>query len=155
MEICSVTLKNFKIHADRHYAFLPGTNAICGENGAGKTSILEAIAWVLFDHSDYTRGELIRTGAKSTQVTVCFISHLDERVYEARRCTSRGYELFDPQLKVNLGMKKIEDVQAWLREHLGVPPLTDLARLFSLSSYSILQSPLTIFVARLLCNFFN
>jgi DNA repair protein SbcC/Rad50 len=131
MEICSVTLKNFKIHGDRHYTFLPGTNAICGENGAGKTSILEAIAWVLFDHSDYTRGELIRTGAKSTQVTVCFISHLDERVYEARRCTSRGYELFDPQLKVNLGMRKIEDVQAWLREHLGVPPLTDLSRLFA------------------------
>jgi DNA repair protein SbcC/Rad50 len=131
MEICSVTLKNFKIHGDRHYEFLPGTNAICGENGAGKTSILEAIAWVLFDHSDYTRGELIRTGAKSTQVAVCFISHLDERVYEARRCTSRGYEIHDPQLKVNLGMRKLEDVQAWLREHLGVPPLTDLARLFA------------------------
>ena len=32
---------------NRHYEFLPGTNAICGENGAGKTSILEAIAWVL------------------------------------------------------------------------------------------------------------
>ncbi len=131
MEICSVTLKNFKIHADRHYEFLPGTNAICGENGAGKTSILEAIAWVLFDHSDYTRGELIRTGAKSAQVAVCFISHSDGRVYEARRCTSRGYDLHDPQLKVNLGMRKIEDVQSWLREHLGVPPLTDLARLFA------------------------
>jgi DNA repair protein SbcC/Rad50 len=131
MEICSVTLKNFKIHADRHYEFLPGTNAICGENGAGKTSILEAIAWVLFDHSDYTRGELIRTGAKSAQVAVCFISHADGRVYEARRCTSRGYDLHDPQLKVNLGMRKIEDVQSWLREHLGVPPLTDLARLFA------------------------
>ncbi|WP_404789975.1 AAA family ATPase [Altericista sp. CCNU0014] len=131
MEICSVTLKNFKIHADRHYEFLPGTNAICGENGAGKTSILEAIAWVLFDHSDYTRGELIRTGAKSAQATVCFISQADERVYEARRCTSRGYELHDPQLNINLGMRKLEDVQAWLREHLGVPPLTDLARLFA------------------------
>jgi DNA repair protein SbcC/Rad50 len=131
MEICSVTLTNFKIHGDRHYKFLPGTNAICGENGAGKTSILEAIAWVLFDHSDYTRGELIQTGAKSTQVVVCFISHLDERTYEVRRCTSRGYEIHDPQLKVNLGMRKLEDVQAWLREHLGVPPLTDLARLFA------------------------
>jgi DNA repair protein SbcC/Rad50 len=131
MEICSVTLKNFKIHADRHYEFLPGTNAICGENGAGKTSILEAIAWVLFDHSDYTRGELIRTGAKSAQVAVYFISHADGRVYEVRRCTSRGYDLHDPQLKVNLGMRKIEDVQSWLREHLGVPPLTDLARLFA------------------------
>ncbi|NJN85049.1 MAG: AAA family ATPase [Leptolyngbyaceae cyanobacterium SL_7_1] len=41
MEILSVTLKNFKSHGDRHFVFQPGTNAICGENGAGKTSILE------------------------------------------------------------------------------------------------------------------
>jgi DNA repair protein SbcC/Rad50 len=131
MEICSVTLKNFKTHADSHFEFRPGTNAICGENGAGKTSILEAIAWVLFDHSDYTRGELIRTGSKSTQVAVTFVSHLDERIYEARRCTSRGYDLFDPQLNINLGLRKLEDVQAWMREHIGVPPHTDLARLFA------------------------
>jgi DNA repair protein SbcC/Rad50 len=131
MEICSVTLKNFKTHADSHFEFRPGTNAICGENGAGKTSILEAIAWVLFDHSDYTRGELIRTGSKSTQVAVAFISHLDGRVYEARRCTNRGYDLLDPQLNINLGLRKLEDVQAWMREHIGVPPHTDLARLFA------------------------
>jgi DNA repair protein SbcC/Rad50 len=131
MEIRSVTLKNFKIHADRFYEFQPGTNAICGENGAGKTSILEAIAWVLFDHSDYTRGELIRMGSKSAQVAVSFISSLDGRVYEARRCTSKGYDLFDPQINVNLGLRKLDDVQAWMRQHLGVPPQMDLARLFA------------------------
>jgi exonuclease SbcC len=131
MEIRTVTLKNFKTHADSHYEFCPGTNAICGENGAGKTSILEAIAWALFDHSDYTRGELIRTGARSAQVAVTFISHLDERLYEVRRCTHRNYSLHDPQLNINLGLTKLEDVQAWLRTHLGVPPQTNLARLFA------------------------
>jgi DNA repair protein SbcC/Rad50 len=131
MEIRTVTLKNFKIHADSHYEFRPGTNAICGENGAGKTSILEGIAWALFDHSDYTRGELIRTGAKSAQVAVAFISHLDERLYEVRRCTHRNYSLHDPQLNISLGLTKLEDVQVWLREHLGVPPQTNLARLFA------------------------
>ncbi len=131
MEIRSVSLKNFKIHSDQFYEFQPGTNAICGENGAGKTSILEAIAWVLFDHSDYTRGELIRMGSKSAQVAVSFISSLDGRVYEARRCTSKGYDLFDPQINVNLGLRKLDDVQAWMRQHLGVPPQMDLARLFA------------------------
>ncbi len=131
MEVLSVTLKNFKAHRDRNYEFCPGTNAICGENGAGKTSIFEAIAWVLFDHSDYTKPEMIAVGAKSAQVTVTFISTEDERVYEVRRCTSQGYSVHDPQLNLNLGLKKIEDVKQWLCEHLGVPPTTELGKLFA------------------------
>ena len=131
MEIRSVTLTNFKVHADRFIEFCPGTNAICGENGAGKTSILEAIAWTLFDHSDYTRSELIRAGAKSAQVVVSFISNLDERVYDVRRCTNRGYQVYDPQLKLNLEMRKLEDIQAWMRQHLGLAPNLDLRRLFA------------------------
>ena len=45
MYLLSVTLTNFKTHRDRNFEFQLGTNAICGVNGAGKTSILEAIAW--------------------------------------------------------------------------------------------------------------
>ncbi|MGF1601618.1 MAG: AAA family ATPase [Thermosynechococcaceae cyanobacterium] len=131
MEVLSITLKNFKAHRDRNYEFSPGTNAICGENGAGKTSIFEAIAWVLFDHSDYTKPEMITAGAKSAQVTVAFVSTIDERVYEVRRCTSQGYSVHDPQLNANLGLKKIEDVKQWLCEHLGVPPTTELGKLFA------------------------
>lgn len=131
MEVLSVTLKNFKAHRDRNYTFAPGTNAICGENGAGKTSIFEAIAWVLFDHSDYTKSEMIAVGAKSAQVTVTFASTEDDRVYEVRRCTSQGYSVHDPQLNLNLGLKKIEDVKQWLCEHLGVPPTTELGKLFA------------------------
>ena len=59
MEILSVILKNFKAHRDRQFEFKPGTNAICGENGAGKTRILEAIGWVLFNYSSsYTHKRL-------------------------------------------------------------------------------------------------
>ncbi|NJL48107.1 MAG: AAA family ATPase [Leptolyngbyaceae cyanobacterium SM2_5_2] len=39
MQILSVAIRNFKAHQDRYFEFQPGTNAICGENGAGKTSI--------------------------------------------------------------------------------------------------------------------
>ncbi|WP_299405625.1 SMC family ATPase [Acaryochloris sp. IP29b_bin.148] len=131
MEVLSVTLKNFKAHRDRYYEFRPGANAICGENGSGKTSILEAIAWVLFDHSDYKRAELISVGAKSAQAIVSFVSHLDGRVYEVRRCTSRGYEVHDPQLHRKLELKKLEDVRCWLCEHLGVGVHTELAKLFA------------------------
>lgn len=131
MEVLSVTLKNFKAHRDRYYEFRPGANAICGENGSGKTSILEAIAWVLFDHSEYKRVELISVGAKSAQVSVSFVSHLDGRVYDVRRCTSRGYEVHDPQLNRKLELKKLDDVRCWLCEHLGVGVHTELAKLFA------------------------
>lgn len=133
MEILSVTLKNFKSHSDRHFQFQRGTNAICGENGAGKTSILDAIAWVLFDYAgDYTKEDLIRNGAGSAQVRVVFISNRDGRTYEIQRCTSKSYTLYDPQLNERLPYNRIkEEVIPWLRQHLGVAPGTDLGQLFS------------------------
>jgi len=131
MEILSVSLKNFKSHADLYLEFEVGSNAICGENGAGKTSILEAIAWVLFNSCQYQREELIRKGAKSAQATVHFISNRDGRTYQVKRCTRRGYELYDPQINCKLDPTKVNDVLLWLQEHLGVPKDTDLAKLFS------------------------
>jgi DNA repair protein SbcC/Rad50 len=133
MEILSVTLKNFKSHRDRHFVFQPGTNAICGENGAGKTSILEAIAWTLFNYRGaYNKEDLICNGAGSAQATVSFISSRDGRTYEVQRCTTKGYTLHDPQLGVRLDYRHIEDeVMPWMRQQFGVAPGTDLGKLFA------------------------
>lgn len=131
MEILSISLKNFKSHTDLYLEFEPGSNAICGENGAGKTSILEAIAWVLFNSCEYPREDLIRKGAKSAQATLQFISNLDGRTYQVKRCTRSGYELYDPQIDCKLDLTKVNDVVLWLQEHLGVPKDTDLGKIFS------------------------
>ncbi|MDJ1179161.1 SMC family ATPase [Roseofilum sp. BLCC_M91] len=131
MEILSISLKNFKSHADLYLEFEPGSNAICGENGAGKTSILEAIAWVMFNSCEYQREELIRKGSKSAQATVQFISNQDGRTYQVKRCTRRGYELYDPQIGSKLDPTKVNDVVLWLQEHLGIPKDADLAKVFS------------------------
>lgn len=133
MHLLSVTLTNFKTHRDRNIEFQPGTNAICGENGAGKTSILEAIAWTLFNYQGgYTKEDLIRNGSGSAQVRVAFVSNRDHRTYEVERCTNRGYTLFDPQLNERLPYTRIKDeVMPWLRQHLGVAPGTDLGQLFA------------------------
>ena len=133
MQILSVTLKNFKTHQDRHFVFQPGTNAICGENGAGKTSILEAIAWTLFNYQgNYAKEDLIRNGSGSAQATVEFVSDQDHRTYTVQRCTTKGYTLFDPQLGQRLPYSRIKDeVLPWLRDHLGVTPGTDLGELFA------------------------
>jgi DNA repair protein SbcC/Rad50 len=133
VEILSVTLKNFKAHSDRAFQFQPGTNAISGENGAGKTSILEAIAWVLFDHKgEYKVEDFIRNGAATAQATVQFVSSRDQRTYEVQRSTRSGYTIYDPQLNEKLNLTRIkEEVLPWLRQNLGVSPGTDLSELFS------------------------
>jgi exonuclease SbcC len=133
MQILSVALQNFKTHRERFFEFQPGTNAICGENGAGKTSILEAIAWVLFNHQgDYAKEDLIRNGSGSAQVTVVFTSNHDGRTYQVQRCTQRGYQIFDPQLNQRLPYSRLKDeILPWLRQHLGVSATTNLAQLFA------------------------
>ncbi|MCS6813047.1 MAG: SMC family ATPase [Cyanobacteria bacterium] len=132
VQILSVTLKNFKCHADRYFEFQPGFNAIIGENGAGKSSILEAIAWVLFDHSDYTKDELIRRGAKTATAAVEFISRADGRTYRVERSTSTGYRITDPQLRHTLELSRIaEEVTPWLKQQLGVTSTIKLPDLFA------------------------
>lgn len=136
MEILSVSLHNFKIHRDRCFEFQPGVNAICGENGSGKTSILEAIAWVLFNHShDYRKEELYRQGSKNTQVTVRIISAADGRTYDVQRHSSKNksdsYIIYDPQLDSRVeGIHRLEDGEQWLRQHLGITSSGNLSKLF-------------------------
>ncbi|RMH63454.1 MAG: SMC family ATPase [Cyanobacteria bacterium J003] len=132
MEIQCLTLKNFKTHRERTFEFMPGVNVICGENGAGKTSIFEAIAWVLFDAtSGYGNGfnkAIIRRGTQRAEAIVQFISAADGRSYIVRRNTQTGYSIVDPQVG-ELGLSLREDVHAWLQEHLGIRsafPLKDL-----------------------------
>lgn len=133
MYIQRLTLRNFKTHRDRSVDFLPGVNVICGENGAGKTSLLEAIAWVLFDAtSGYGAGfnkVIIRKGATEAEATVQFISAVDGRSYLVKRGTRRGYSIFDPQLQAVLLSDRAE-VQQWLKEHLGVSRSLSLKDLF-------------------------
>jgi exonuclease SbcC len=133
MQILSVALQNFKTHHDKVIEFQPGINAISGENGAGKTSILEAIAWVLFNYQgDYAKEDLIRNGSGNAQVIVQFTSNYDGRTYEVQRCTQRGYTLFDPQLNERLPYSRIKDeVLPWLKQHIGVAKSTNLPQLFA------------------------
>lgn len=88
MIIESVALKNFKSHADTKIGFGPGINVILGENGAGKTSILEAVSFALFKDYAGNAEKLMRTGAKVMEVSVTF--SCSGRKYRVLRKRSRG-----------------------------------------------------------------
>jgi exonuclease SbcC len=129
MHVTKVQLENIKSHANAEFNFERGTIAITGENGAGKTTIIEAIAYALFDFLDYKpKDNFIRRGAKKGVVRVSFISDLDEREYVVYRDTGQGYYVFDPELNVRIAEKK--EVSTFLHQHLGIEAGTDLEALF-------------------------
>lgn len=133
MRIVSLQLENTKSYHTGHIGFTDGVNAIVGHNGAGKSTILEAIGFALFDSlNGYKHSDFVREGAKSATVIVTFLSNLDERQYQVtRRCgASNQYTVFDPDLGVKLCEGKT-DVTDFLRRHMGVDPTADLTRLFS------------------------
>jgi exonuclease SbcC len=129
MHISKVELENIKSHVDSKFEFSRGTTAITGRNGAGKTTIIEAIAWTLFDVLDYKKEDFVRRGAKKGVARVTFESGLDEREYVVYRDTATGYNVVDPQLGKRIADKR-EEVTRFLWQHLGLEPGTDLRALF-------------------------
>ena len=129
MFIKRVELENIKSHASSAFDFERGSTAITGENGAGKTTIIEAIAWTLFDTLDYKKDDFVRRGTKKGKARVTFESSLDGRDYTVHRDTGTGYYVHDPRLESRIVEKK-DEVTRFLWQHLGVEPGTDLASLF-------------------------
>ncbi len=129
MHITKIELEDIKSHTAATFEFERGTTAITGANGAGKTTIIEAVAWTLFDLLDYKKDDFVRRGAKKGTVNVTFESSLDERQYRVYRDTGNGYYVYDPQLKTRIADKK-EEVARFLWAHLGVEAGTDLEALF-------------------------
>ena len=131
MQITQIDLENVKSYAQAQITFKPGTNAICGQNGAGKSSILEAIGFALFDYGlPFTQDDFVREGQKTATVTVHVVDR-EGRAYQiVRKCGSYGrYYVYDPELERQLTDSKADTV-AWLRDFLGVDASTDLTALF-------------------------
>jgi exonuclease SbcC len=129
MHISQIELENIKSHVSSKFEFARGTTAITGENGAGKTTIIEAISWVLFDLLEYKKEDFVRRGAKKGSVRLTFESGLDEREYVVFRDTGSAYHVTDPRLQTRIADKK-EEVFRFLWQHLGLEPGTDLRSLF-------------------------
>ncbi|MFQ6136246.1 MAG: AAA family ATPase [Candidatus Hydrothermarchaeales archaeon] len=86
MIIEEVGIKNFRSHKDTRLQFDQGISVIVGNNGSGKTSILDAINFALFKQKpnrEISVDDLIRRGAEETKVSVTFYSN--ERIFRVTR----------------------------------------------------------------------
>jgi exonuclease SbcC len=142
MQITAVELENIKNYEAGSFALGPGITAIHGPNGSGKTTILEAISWALFDYLAYKKEDFLKRGAKKGSVRVSFQSSLDGREYTVYRDTANGYYIYDPVTKFKLVEQKSQ-VASWLKQHLGVEPSTDLRSLFT-SAIGVPQGTFTV-----------
>ncbi|MEA1908821.1 MAG: AAA family ATPase [Euryarchaeota archaeon] len=128
MWINSVKLRNIKSYSEEEISFRRGVNGISGENGAGKTTILESIGFALFDHLPYSKKHFLRKGTKSGEVMVYVIAS-DEVEYTIVRSVKGDYRVESPHGMLVSGKT---DVQDWVVENLfdGAINSGDLSSIF-------------------------
>ena len=116
-------LKNFKSHADTTLDFNPGISLIVGENGAGKSSIFEAISFALFkSYTTKSINDLVRsnknTGDKIKMVVkLSFVSNGTEYMVErtitltksGSKPTSNLYKIVDGEEEIYVSGNKEVD----------------------------------------------
>lgn len=127
MRILSIDLENVKSYKEAHIAFADGTNAISGHNGAGKSTILEAIGFVLFDYLQTTQQDLVRYGEKTATIEIV-VENKGETYNIIRSCgSSSKYTVYqgDEQLTINKG-----DTIEWLYGFLGISRGEELPTIF-------------------------
>ncbi len=88
--ITSVELGDFLAHADTKLEFENGVTVFVGDNGAGKSSIIDAITFALFGHhTRKSNKSLIKRGSNQGFAKIGF--SINEKQYEAvRKIDSKG-----------------------------------------------------------------
>jgi len=125
LRIRRVKLRNFRSHAETEVTFGDGVNAIIGQNGAGKTSLLEGIAYALFP--ELFRGgisDLTRRGSRSMEVELEF--EQGGRTYLVWRRRDRSGPQARLMVREGSGWRLLQtsqrDVSAELTRALGTNP---------------------------------
>ncbi len=137
MLIRSVALENIKSYkrtTKNPIRFQEGTNAISGENGSGKSTILEAIGYALFDYKPYKIENMVRHGQKKGEIRV-LIRGVDGRDYEVvRTIRTKGgtssYYIHDPKAGGKIAEGKNDVLHALRKDILCLGEETVLPRLF-------------------------
>ncbi|CAD6493684.1 MAG: DNA double-strand break repair Rad50 ATPase [Candidatus Argoarchaeum ethanivorans] len=114
MILTRLRLKNIKSYRDSTIEFKAGINGIAGDNGHGKTTILEAVGYALFDALPYPERDFLRRGAKTGSVEIVFVADDEISYILTRKVGGSDVRLATPSGSIN-GKK---DVYDWLIDHI-------------------------------------
>lgn len=125
MIIKKINLENYRSHKNISIDLSGGINLILGENGGGKSSILEAIGIVLFDINDRTGKKVgksfIRYGENSATVEITFLAN-DDREYSIKNTfhSKKTNTAVLKDLKTGEVIKNKEELRVKLNELCGI-----------------------------------
>ncbi len=110
-----VEIRNFKSHANSRIVFDEGINLISGRNGAGKSSVLEAILVALYGPrpTGLKKEDLVRSTASKYSITLKF--EMDGVLYTLRR-DSDGQSILSGKDVLLEGDGKINE---WVERNIG------------------------------------
>ncbi len=119
-------VENFKSHRNSKVHLSRGINLIVGRNGAGKTSLLEAILVALYwpEQSiinQYTKNYLTRENTPGYRIKLEF--ELNGRTYEIFRDSARGYCYLKENGKLLASYDRDSKIARWVRSWLGPPQI--------------------------------
>lgn len=128
MKINNLTLENFRIHENLFIEFEKGLNLLLGENGSGKSSILEAIGITLFG-SSFRDGNIkgqkqcIKIGKKNALIKIEFVGNDNETYIIENQLKSSGsgfYKLYNIETPDDI-FSGNDEVKDKLKVLVGIP----------------------------------
>lgn len=127
--LTSMRLRNFCSYADQEFEVRPGTWLVMGKgrdfpsNGAGKSSLFEAIFWALFGRTTkgLTGDEVIRWGEEACEVLLRFDLPNDDWLYVTRTRGSSSRLVVETSTG-QLEGKSVNEVTGLLGQFLGITP---------------------------------
>jgi exonuclease SbcC len=130
-----VHLENIKSYGEATTIDLgEGVTAILGDNGAGKSTIQEAVGYALFDSHPFTNQDrLVRDGESSGEIAVTFTNRATDEEYTVRRWAGRSkYEVENADGDL-LSLDGTGEIKGWLCDQLGIDSPADLAEMWERS----------------------
>lgn len=135
MRIDHIKIHNIRSYREIEMDFLRGVNLILGENGTGKSTIIECIGYCVFNSKPEDLKAFLRQGCQKGEVAVSFTLGQGKRYQSIRTLRRSGqnnsWRLFDLSCNEELDLQGERDITDFLKQEMGMEPSMNLAALFS------------------------